>query len=59
MERRILKLIAEKKTSKEIASALYISPRTVDNHRNNICAKLDLHDSNTLLKFALERKSDL
>jgi len=59
MERRILKLIAEKKTSKEIASALFISPRTVDNHRNNICAKLDLHGSNALLKFALEHKSEL
>lgn len=59
MERRILKLIAEKKTSKEIAAALYISPRTVDNHRNNICSKLDLHGSNALLKFALEHKSEL
>ena len=59
MERRILKLIAEKKTSKEIASALFISPRTVDNHRNNICVKLDLHGSNALLKFALEHKSEL
>jgi DNA-binding NarL/FixJ family response regulator len=58
-ERIILKLIAEKKTSKEIGSELFVSPRTVDNHRANICLKLDLHGSNALLKFALENKSEL
>lgn len=58
-ERRILKLIAEKQTSKEIGRQLFISSRTVDNHRANICLKLDLHGSNALLKFALEHKSEL
>jgi DNA-binding NarL/FixJ family response regulator len=58
-ERRILKLIAEQKTSKQIASELFISPRTVDNHRANICEKLQIHGSNALLKFALEHKSDM
>ena len=58
-ERRILKLIAEKKTSKEIGSELFVSSRTVDNHRASICLKLDLHGSNALLKFALEHKSEL
>jgi len=58
-ERRVLQLIAEKKTSKEIGSELFISPRTVDSHRNNICAKLDLHGSNALLKFALEHKLEI
>jgi DNA-binding NarL/FixJ family response regulator len=58
-ERRVLTMIAEKKTSKEISAELFISPRTVDNHRNNICTKLDLHGSNALLKFALEHKSEL
>ena len=58
-ERRVLRLIAEKKTSKEIGSELFISPRTVDSHRNNICAKLDLHGSNALLKFALEHKGEI
>jgi len=38
-ERRILKLIAEDKTSKEIAQELGLSPRTVENHRTNICAQ--------------------
>jgi two-component system, NarL family, response regulator DegU len=57
-ERRILELIAEQKTSKQIAAELFISPRTVDNHRANICEKLQIHGSNALLKFALEHKSE-
>src|SRR6185503_3166853 len=58
-ERRVLRMIAEKKTSREIGAELFISPRTVDSHRNNICAKLDLHGSNALLKFALEHKGEI
>lgn len=58
-ELRILKLIAEHKTSKEIAGQLFISYRTVENHRTNICQKLGLHGSNALIKFALEHKYDL
>ncbi len=58
-EQRILKFITEKKSSKEIADELFISPRTVDNHRANICRKLDLRGGNTLLKFALDYKSEL
>lgn len=58
-ELRVLKLIAEYKTSKEIADELFIHPRTVDNHRTNICTKLEIHGSHALLKFALEHKSEL
>jgi DNA-binding NarL/FixJ family response regulator len=58
-ERRILLLIAEKKTSREIGAALFISPRTVEAHRANICTKLDLHGSHSLLQFALEHRSAL
>ena len=58
-ERRILKLIAEKKTSREIASELFISPRTVEAHRANISEKLDLRGSHSLLQFALENRSSL
>ncbi|MBN2508590.1 MAG: response regulator transcription factor [Verrucomicrobia bacterium] len=58
-ERRILKLIAEDKTSKEIADELGLSPRTVENHRTNICAKLDVHGVHSLLKFAYDHKSHL
>jgi DNA-binding NarL/FixJ family response regulator len=58
-ERHILKLLAEYKTSKEIAREIGISPHTVSTHRANIALKLDLRGSHTLMKFALERKADL
>lgn len=58
-ERRVLDLIAEEKTSREIAADLYISHRTVERHRENICTKLDIHGSNVLLKFAIAHKSEL
>ncbi len=57
MEKTVLKLIADNKTSKEIAAELFISYRTVQNHRNNICNKLDLKGHHKLLQFALENKS--
>jgi DNA-binding NarL/FixJ family response regulator len=58
-ERQILKLIAEYKTSKEIAAALFISPHTVQTHRKNICVKLELEGNHALMRFALEHKSQL
>jgi DNA-binding NarL/FixJ family response regulator len=58
-ELRVLKLIGEHKTSKEIAAQLFISYRTVENHRTNICQKLGIHGSNALIKFAFEHKFDL
>ena len=58
-ERRILKLIATDKTSKEIADELGLSPRTVETHRLNICQKLELHGVHALVKFAFENKSRL
>ena len=58
-EKRVLKLIAKNKTSKEIADELCISYRTVQTHRTNICAKLNLSGMNTLLQFAIENKSFL
>jgi DNA-binding NarL/FixJ family response regulator len=58
-ERRILKLIAEDKTSKEIAKELFISHRTVETHRANISRKLELHGNLALVKFALEHKAHL
>src|SRR5262245_53751167 len=50
-ERRILSMLAEYKTSKQIGDALFISRRTVDHHRANICQKLDIHGSHALMKF--------
>ena len=58
-ERRVLFLLAELKTSKEIAATLGISPRTVENHRARICQKLDLQGSHALVKFALQHKEEL
>jgi DNA-binding NarL/FixJ family response regulator len=58
-ERRVLRLIAENKSSKEIAGELFIHPRTVDNHRTNICTKLGVHGSHALLRFVLEHKVEL
>lgn len=58
-ECRILRLVAENKTSREIAAELFISPRTVEAHRANICTKLDLRGSHSLLQFALENRSSL
>ncbi|MCZ4294041.1 response regulator [Vibrio sinaloensis] len=54
-EEAILKLVAEGKSSKEIASLLNISYRTVETHRQNIKHKLDLHSTAELAKYALEK----
>ena len=59
MERRVLKLIAENKTSVQIGGELFISPRTVETHRHNICLKLELNGSHPLLQFALEHRAAL
>jgi DNA-binding NarL/FixJ family response regulator len=58
-ERRVLKLIAENLTSKEIGEQLFISLRTVEKHRENICHKLNLQGSHSLFKFAVQNKSKL
>lgn len=58
-ERRILHLIAEGKSSKEIAGTMRIHYRTVDNHRTHISQKLNLHGSHALLRFAIEHKDEL
>jgi DNA-binding NarL/FixJ family response regulator len=58
-ERQILELIAENKTSREIANELVVSLRTIQNHRNNIAHKLGLKGHNKLLQFALENKKFL
>ena len=55
-ERRVLALVAEYKTSREIATELFISVRTVDRHRADIVTKLDLHGAHALLQFALAHK---
>jgi DNA-binding NarL/FixJ family response regulator len=55
-EKQILKLIAQNKTSHQIADELFRSIRTIENHRNNICAKLGLKGPHALLLYAIENK---
>ena len=59
-EVNILKLVSRQKTTNEIADMLFISPKTVSNHRSNISKKLNLNgQQNGLLKWALENKDRL
>jgi DNA-binding NarL/FixJ family response regulator len=58
-EHRVLKLVSEAKNNKQIADELFISIRTVENHRANICAKLGLEGKNALLTYALTNKSKI
>lgn len=55
-ELTILKIIADGKTSKEIGEELFISIKTVENHRTNISHKLNLSGSNNLIKFAIKNR---
>ena len=54
-EREVLKLAAEGKSSKEIAELLGISSRTVDHHRANIMAELNLKRTAELVRYAISR----
>ena len=54
-EREVLKLIAESKSSKEIADLLFISPRTVERHRANLMEKLGLKKTADLVKYAIKK----
>ena len=55
-QRGVLKLLAEYRTSKEIARQLAISPKTVENHRANMAASLGLRGANALLQFAVRNR---
>ncbi len=54
-ERQVLQLVAEGKTSKEVASQLGISLKTAESHRARIMEKLDIHDTAGLVRYALRR----
>lgn len=56
-EYRILKLLADYKTNKDIAEELSVSPRTIETHRARICQKLNLSGPHSLMKFAVQYKS--
>lgn len=52
-EREVLQLIAEGKTTKQIANCLHISIKTIESHRRKIMEKLNLHTIAELTKYAL------
>ena len=54
-ELQVLKLIAEARTSKEIAAELFISVKTVERHRQNILEKLGMSDRVELTRYAIRR----
>ena len=58
-ERRVLKLVGEYKTSKEIADLLCLSVRTIEFHRARICEKLDLKGAHALINFAVDHHAHL
>jgi DNA-binding NarL/FixJ family response regulator len=58
-ERKILRMIADYKTSREIAEHLCVSVRTVENHRANMSSKLGVNGSHGLFKFALQHESEI
>jgi DNA-binding NarL/FixJ family response regulator len=55
-EREILQLIAESKTTKEVAHLLGISVKTADSHRFHIMRKLDIHDTAGLVRYAIRNR---
>jgi len=52
----VLKFVADNKTSHDIAEQLFISERTVDRHRSNICKKLEISGNNALMHFIIENR---
>jgi len=53
-EREILQLIAEGKTNKETSLELGMSVKTVESHRHNLMAKLSLHETAGLVRYAIK-----
>jgi two-component system, NarL family, response regulator NreC len=54
-EREIFQLLAERKSNKEVATVLNLSPFTVETHRSNIFQKLDIHSGEELILYAVRK----
>ncbi|MBI1791438.1 MAG: response regulator transcription factor [Acidobacteria bacterium] len=54
-EREVLQLIAEGKSNKEAAAALFVSPTTIETHRARIMDKLDLHSTAEIVLYAVRK----
>jgi DNA-binding NarL/FixJ family response regulator len=55
-EKEILELIAQGYTNPQIAEKIFLSPFTVDSHRKNLLAKLNVKNTAMLIRFAVENK---
>jgi DNA-binding NarL/FixJ family response regulator len=53
-EKEVLQLISEGLTNNQIAEKLFISPSTVDTHRKNMITKLEVNNTASLIRFAVE-----
>lgn len=51
-EQEVMVLLAEGHSAKEVAEKLFVSPRTIENHRSSIMRKLDLHSNHELIRYA-------
>ena len=54
-ERQVLQLIAEGKSTKDVASLLGISVKTAESHRSRLMQKLDIHETASLVRYAVRR----
>jgi DNA-binding NarL/FixJ family response regulator len=54
-ERQVLQLIAERKTTKEVAVILGVSVKTAESHRSSLMSKLDVHSTAELVRYAIRR----
>ncbi len=54
-ERQVLQLVAEGKTTKEVASLLGVSVKTAESHRSRIMSKLDIHETAGLVRYAIRQ----
>ena len=54
-EREVLQLVAEGKTTKEIATLLGVSVKTAESHRSHVMQKLDIHETASLVRYAIRR----
>lgn len=54
-ERQVLQLIAEGKSTKDVASLLGISVKTAESHRSRLMKKLDIHETASLVRYAVRR----
>lgn len=58
-EREVLRLLAEGCSNRDIAARMFVSVRTAESHRYNICQKLGLNGTHALVRFAARHRADL